>query len=297
MVFFLSADEKMYARYGGRDAKDADSRQSAAGLKYTMNSVLAMHEGKTPSFAPRLDSKPRTTRDLPGKGRGCMHCHNVKEAMNRKLITDGEWSRDLVYRYPLPENLGLRLEVDRGNVVERVEDGTPAAKAGLKKGDRLAKVNGLSISSFADLQHALHRAPPKGTIPLSWVSGGKERSAKLTLVEDWKRTDLSWRWSLRAIDPQPWVHGVDLTAQEKKMLGLSPNRMAICQGGFVSEPARQAGIRQDDVIVGVGGKELEMTARQFSAYVRLNYKPGDRVVYNLLRDGKPVDVTITLRGR
>jgi hypothetical protein len=42
---------------------------------------------------------------------------------------------------------------------------------------------------------------------------------------------------------------------------------------------------------------LSMTGRQFGAYVRLNYKVGDRVVYNVLRDGKRVDVPLTLRGR
>ena len=89
----------------------------------------------------------------------------------------------------------------------------------------------------------------------------------------------------------------DLTAEEKKALGLSAKRLALRQGEFVTEPARQAGIKQNDVIVGVDGKELEMSGRQFSVYVKLNYKVGDKVTYNLLRDGKRVDVEVTLVGR
>lgn len=93
------------------------------------------------------------------------------------------------------------------------------------------------------------------------------------------------------------VHGDDLTPREKKALGLGEKRLALRQGNFVTPPARQAGVRQNDVIVGVDGKELEMTGRQFAVYVKLNYKVGDKVTYNLLRDGRRVDVELTLVGR
>ena len=42
---------------------------------------------------------------------------------------------------------------------------------------------------------------------------------------------------------------------------------------------------------------IKMTARQFLAYVRLNYKVGDRVTYNILREGKRLDVPLTLVHR
>ena len=61
--------------------------------------------------------------------------------------------------------------------------------------------------------------------------------------------------------------------------------------------ARQAGIRPTDVVLGIDGKELEMTARQFGAYVRLRYTVGARVTYNFLRDGRRVDVPLVLARR
>ena len=60
---------------------------------------------------------------------------------------------------------------------------------------------------------------------------------------------------------------------------------------------RDVGVDADIMVIGVDGKELEMTGRQFGVYVKLNYKVGDRVTYNLLRDGKRVDVELTLAGR
>ena len=117
-VFFMNADSKVYARYGGRDAKDADNRQSLEGLKYTMQSVLAMHERETKQFAPRTEAKQTYLRDVTGwYGGGCMHCHQVQEAINDKLVRTGDWRRERAWRFPLPENIGVRLEVDRGNVV------------------------------------------------------------------------------------------------------------------------------------------------------------------------------------
>ena len=52
-VFFLNADGKVYARYGGRDGKDPDGRQSLAGLRYTMESVLEAHGKPEKEYAPR----------------------------------------------------------------------------------------------------------------------------------------------------------------------------------------------------------------------------------------------------
>ena len=78
-----------------------------------------------------------------------MHCHQVKERQNAALEKAGKWSRDLLWRYPPPDNLGLVLEIDRGNVIARVEPGSPAARAGLRAGDVVRRLNGLPVHSFA----------------------------------------------------------------------------------------------------------------------------------------------------
>jgi hypothetical protein len=156
---------------------------------------------------------------------------------------------------------------------------------------------GEPVNSFADVQYRLHRAPAKGKLTVAWKRGDRAMRGQLTLAAGWRRTDVSWRWSLRGVDPQPWLSGDDLTQAEKKKLGLPATRLAFRQSAFVSEPARQAGVQAGDVIVGVDGKVLHQTARQFAAFIRLNYRVGDRVEYNLLRDGKRIDVHLTLRGR
>ncbi len=301
MGFFLSADGIILGRYGGRDAESADSRVSLGGLRYAMQAALeryrhaAARSQAAPPKPPRTVARYPAARRLPE--RACIHCHQVYDLRRESLQAEGRWRLDEVWVYPLPENVGLTLDIDRGDRVARVAADSAVARLGIRAGDRLLTINGQSIASFADVQYALHRAPARGTVTITWQHDGRTHSGELVLADGWRKTDISWRWSLRGLDPPPGVHGYDLSSEEKKELGLDATRLAFRQGPFVPEPARQAGIRQNDVIVGVDGKELHMTERQFGAYIRLNYKVGDHVTYNLLRNGKRLDVPLRLTGR
>jgi serine protease Do len=296
MIFFLDADGKVYSRYGGRDSKDPDNRQSLEGLHYTMESVLRMHEGEEKAFARRIQEGPRYIRQTAGGMRGrCLHCHQVKEILHAELQRKGEWSRDLVWRYPLPDNLGFILDVDRGNVVKEVKSGTPASEVGLAAGDVLQRLGGVPIHSFGDAQFALDIAPKSGTVELVWRRGDKELRQRMPLPEGWRQTDLSWRPSLRWFIPSARLYGQDLTAAEKKAAGLQTKQLAFKQRNEVPSQARAAGVQPGDVIFGVDGKYLEMDAGEFLRYIERSYLVGDRVTVNVLRDGKRLNLTMTLQ--
>jgi serine protease Do len=301
MAFFVSAEEKVYGRYGGRDAESPDSRVSLAGLRRALEAALASHRRDGPG-QPRPREREANTVDrlaaakrLPDKA--CVHCHQVYDFRREEMQKAGRWRKEELWVYPQPGNVGLTLDVDHGHLVTKVADGSAAARLGLRAGDRITRVGDVPAVSLADVQYGLHRAPPSGEVAVTWLHDGREHTGPLSLTEGWRQTDISWRWSLRGLDPPPWVHGEDLTTEEKTALKLGEKRLALRQGPYVSDPAIRAGIRQNDVIVGVDGKELEMTGRQFGAYIRLNYKVGDRVTYNLLRDGKCVSAIVTLEGR
>jgi serine protease Do len=301
MGFFLNADGTVYGRYGGRDADSADSRVSLVGLRYAMEAALERHR-RMETRPPRFVTKPsRTVEQYPAARRlpqrACIHCHQVYDLRRESLQAAGKWRLDELWVYPLPENIGLTIDIDRGDRVARVAVDSAAAAAGIQAGDRLLTIDDRPIASFADAQYALHRAPPRGMLTIAWQHEKATHKGQLRLDDGWRKTDISWRWSLRGVDPSPWVHGDDLSAQEKKALGLSEKRLAFRQGPFVSDPARQAGIRQNDIIVGVDGKVLDMSERQFRAYIRLNYRVGDRVTYNILRRGERLDFPLRLTAR
>lgn len=300
-VLFLTADGEVTGRYGGRHPDDATRYVSLAGLRHALRAALEAHrDGRDPptESAPRAaqtaEQYAAAARLTP---RGCIHCHNVYEYRREARRAAGTWNLDAVWVYPLPENVGLTLDVDRGDRVRAVAARSAAARAGLAPGDVLRTVGGRPIASIADLQYALHRAPARGSIPVTWERAGKAHAGRLDLAEGWRKTDVSWRWSLRSLQPDPCVHGDDLTADERKLLRLKPGQLALRQGPFVTQAARHAGLQTGDVIVGIDGRQLEMTGRQFGTYVRLTYRPGDRVVLTVLRGGQRLNLLLTLPGR
>jgi len=119
----------------------------------------------------------------------------------------------------------------------------------------------------------------------------------LELRERWRESDIFWRPSMWGLPPSACVYGQDLSAEDKRKLGLSEKRLAFRQGQFVSAPGRQAGIRAGDIILGIDGQALEMTMLQFNAHIRLNYHVGDRVAYELIRDGRRMTIALTLPER
>lgn len=296
-AFFLSADEKVYGRYGTRDAFSSDGLLSLKGLHHAMAAALAAHR-KGGGIVPKR-AAPVRVEDYPAakrlKGGECIHCHQVYEFRRDAQKVAGLWSREDRWAYPHPENVGLTLDKDRGDRVQEVTAGSAADRAGLRAGDLLVTVNELPVASSADLQYALHRAPAKGTIPILYRRGSEERNSALELTAGWRRTNLTWRPSMLDLLPSIGVFGDDLSAAQKKALGLSERRLAFRQAAPVPDDVRTVGVREGDVILGLDGEAQEMTAEQFLAHVRRTYLVGDRVTLNLLRDGKRMDLPLTLR--
>lgn len=260
-----------------------------------MELVLGMHQQADKYYAPMAQGKPRYIRELSSKSRGgCIHCHQVREMLNADLKRTGAWERDMAYRYPLPENIGVHLEVHRGTIIQKVADPSPALGLGLKVGDRLRFLNGVPLHSIADVQYALDRAPKTGAIEVAWQRGAETHQGKLTLPEGWRRTDLSWRPSMEWSIPSARLSGTDLTPEEKKTLGLSPGQLAFRQRDTVSTPAREAGIQAGDIILDIDGKGLETDMLGFNRHVREHYLVGDRVTITFLRAGKHEKRTMKL---
>ena len=298
MAFFLNADEHIYGRYGGRDAKSAEARLSLAGLRYALSAALDAHR-RRPRAAPPPKQKPLRVEDYPAARRlkpgQCIHCHQVYEFRREQQKAEGKWNREEIWRYPLPENVGLVLDVDQGDRVRAVAKGSAAERAGLRAGDLLRTLNGRTVASLADAQYALHRAPVKGEIPVTWRRDGKERTGTLHLAAGWRRTNITWRPSLLDLLPATSLYGTDLSAAEKKALGLGARRLAFRQDRPIPKDLAAIGLREMDVVIGLDGRVLNMTVAEFLAYVRRNYLVGDRVSLNVLRQGKRVDLPLRLR--
>jgi serine protease Do len=81
----------------------------------------------------------------------------------------------------LAEALGL--SETRGVLIAHVQKDTPAAKAGLERGDVVLKVNGERIDSAGKLRSSIAAAGAGAEIELSLLRDGKPRTMKVTLGE------------------------------------------------------------------------------------------------------------------
>jgi hypothetical protein len=197
MGFFLSADKKIYSRYGGRDAGSDEGRMSINGLKVTMRRVLELHRrelaAKVKAPPPPAPKRPQ---DVFRVTANCLHCHQVWEGMRERQRETGTFDPASLWVYPLPENVGLVLDVDAGSRVAKVLPGSAAGRAGMKPGDELSRVGGVNVLAQADVLWALHNAPAKGRLGVEYRRDGRSRTAALELLPGWRRTDMSWRQSI-----------------------------------------------------------------------------------------------------
>ncbi len=311
---FLHPDGTVYARYGTQSARGPDAYNSIDGLLNTMRRVLQMH-AEYPANKAELEGKrsrrPRgqTPLQLPGMKNAeklaqqttrsnCVHCHMIHDALHFHTQQTGTFRRDLLWKYPLPENVGLEIDPDHGLRIRHVRPGSPAAEAGLRAGDEVHRMGGQRMASIADMQWVLHHLP-NDTATLT-VGTARGTTHTLRLSRGWKETDISWRGSLWSVSPRLRVWTPILAYDRRKQLGIPDSQTALLvkwinRGTPGGRAAFESGLREGDVIVELGGEPLrDITPARFNMKIKLNYKVGDRLPLTVLRNGRRVAVDVRL---
>jgi len=82
--------------------------------------------------------------------------------------------------------LGIRLSDvnDVGALIQQITENGPAAKAGLKSGDVIAKVDGLEMSDSASMRDALANKSPGDKVKVQYRRAEEEKEIEVELAED-----------------------------------------------------------------------------------------------------------------
>ena len=297
MSFFLDADGRVISRYGSRSSASADSHNTSAGLLNTMREVLAVHKEES--------AKPKTTYVMPKQqpsdipaynrmyGNSCGRCHMLNEAKWEQQRADGTMKPGAFFLFPLPENIGITLDLTRGNQIKAIKPDSFAQKANLKVNDTIRFANGVRILTCADMQHVLNKLEPESTLTLEIERKGRPLKALVELSGDWRASDVSWRKSIRmrAFNNNFTRHLVALPATEKDRLGIDREQIAYRLTDSKGE-VQEAGLMKNDVIVAMDGKRL-IPYRVPHYYPFIDHKSGDMMEVTVLRDGK--ERTLSLR--
>jgi S1-C subfamily serine protease len=259
--------------------------------------VLAAKTGRpadyaTPTEIPGLTDKPKRANVR----QNCIHCHMVKEFAMRAKWEAGKLTGEDLWVYPMPQRIGLTLDVQDGLVVESVREDSPAALAGIARGDRLASLGGQPLVSTADVQWVLHHAPADARLAAVVERGDQRQDKTIVLSGDWKKSDIGWRasswYGLRQgvkFDPLP--------AAERKNRGIDDGQMALVVARMYARGAQkmqEAGVKANDVIVAVDGRSDLTTETDFLAWLRLTHGPDDSVKFTVLRGRERKELVVPL---
>lgn len=310
-AMFINADGTVYARYGTQSAEGPDAYNSIQGLETTMRRVLELHENYPANRATLVgkrgsDRQYRDAFSLPGLQNpakykqattrsNCIHCHNIHDAENVHAQQSGNWNEDLLWRYPLPDNLGLKIDPINGRRITSVSGA--AAKTSLRSGEEILEMNGQAITSIADMQWVLHHLPNDSTRVK--VRGSQAGLQEIALSKGWKKTDISWRGSLWSVEPKLRVFAPPADHDQRRKLGLAADQMALLVKWInPSQPggqaAKRSGLRQGDIIVAVDGKTNLMDNRYFNLFVKMNYAVGQKLPLTIMRNGKRIQLELEL---
>ncbi len=327
-VFMMNADGTIYGRYGSRSGLEqfSDREISVAGFKKSLSGALELHAqygadklkigkqlaGKTradkpswptPEAIPSLQATPRLVKRFTGaKGQhgGCIHCHMVpaNEIKSMRLAKREIHDRELV-PYPMPNQLGFRMDPKQAATVQRTWPDSRADRAGLKVGDRILRIDQQPILSTADIQWLLHNAENRDSLAIEVERGDKTQTLTLELENGWRRKLGEWRFINKGVLFQLLGFNVDrMPPKRAKRLGLG-GKLALTVDRTSRETRMSTGLGNKNLIVAIDGKREPMTLGAFTAYV-LSKNKGEKITVRIMmisdRVSRPEhDVEVTIK--
>ena len=180
--------------------------------------------------------------------------------------------------------LGVITEANElGAKINQVSEQSPAAKAGLKEGDIITKVNDIKIDGPEALYDAIGKFKPDEKVTISYVSSGKKNSQVVSLAKN-KNAISNFNFNLpngqlspneeRKLQTQPrrfnfsiphfpGMDDLNLAGIENKpKLGISIEDVENGEGVNITNvtensPAAKSGLKENDIIVKVNDEKIK----------------------------------------
>jgi serine protease Do len=193
---------------------------------------------------------------------------NMGRSVMESLVSQGKVSRGFlgIGLQPLNPELAERLELkDQGGaLVAGVEEGFPAAEAGVKAGDLIMEFNGKKVAGDRQLRLMVSQTPPKSKATLKVLRNGKPKTIQVTLAELPNERTLSGMLR-RGGEPDgggnnETLEGVevsDLDGRSRRQYSIPNNvRGALVTSVDPASKAAEKGLREGDVILEIERKPV-----------------------------------------
>jgi serine protease Do len=189
---------------------------------------------------------------------------NMARNVMTQLIDGGHVRRGMigVTVQPMTSDLARSLGIDQvtGALVSNVQPGSPAAKAGVRRGDVVTAINGEAVKDGNELRNHVAALQPGTRVDVNVLRNGKSETLALTLAE--LSSDRG-----AAVDENGQADGRDgtgfgmsvepLTRDRAEQLDLDVTTGVLVTSVEPSGRAADAGLRRGDVIQEVDGRHVD----------------------------------------
>src|ERR1700739_334243 len=183
----------------------------------------------------------------------------------------------------------LKLSAERGVVIGKVLEDSPAAKAGLKDGDVITEINGQRIEGTVQFRRMIHETPAGRTLQLTVSRNGRPETVQVTLgkMQEGRKHFLTgmnampqaFQFQMPEVAPMPgmpsleWDGGNFLAGGPR--LGIDAEDISGQLGAYFGAPggggivvrdvnsgsaAEKAGVKAGDVITSLNGERIRDVA-------------------------------------
>ncbi len=161
----------------------------------------------------------------------------------------------------------LKLAAEYGAIVVSVETDSPAAKAGLQKGDVIVEFAGERVRSEAQLRRLIRETPAGRSVSLQVIRDAQTRTLNAKLESRKNHFNIQVPeihipsinmngFRLGGVRPSLGISGDELTTQLANYFGVKQGKGVLVREVVVGSPAEKAGLKAGDVIVAVDGKSV-----------------------------------------
>jgi serine protease Do len=182
------------------------------------------------------------------------------------------------------------LSEPQGALVNNVFDGSPAEKAGLKRGDLIVKVDERKVKDIANLQDIISSKAPGKKVKLQIIRNGEPKTVTVGLGE--MPGEVTSAATVEKPETVSWLGAEfsDATSEVRQQFGLASDvKGCVVVSIEPGSDAQQAGLAPGDVIREINRKGTPDIAEFNKVVKKVNLKEG--VMFDVLRDGSSLYIT------
>ena len=211
-----------------------------------------------------------------GQGLGFAIPINMASMVVEQLKTHGRVVRawlGVMIQDVTPE-ISEALGIDRreGGLISEVKEGSPAATAGVRRGDVVVSVNGEKIADAASLARKLALLEPGVPTEFVVLRDGGEKTYSIRLVEHPDNQKSGEAEARRDVERGLGIEVSDITQTIRNRLGVTRSEGVVVVSVAPGSVASEKGVRVGDLVLEINGNPV----RGLSDYKRILAESGER---------------------